>query len=163
VEKKLKGYNFDMSIFNRLATAAATPSQQANHDILVKQRLNRPVAPHLTIYRPQVTWYLSALNRITGCVLSGGFYAYGALYLIAPTLGWHVESSVLAASFAAWPAFLAITTKALVAFPFTFHCLNGLRHLTWDTASMITNKQVTTTGWAVVYASIASAIGLAFL
>jgi succinate dehydrogenase (ubiquinone) cytochrome b560 subunit len=35
--------------------------------------------------------------------------------------------------------------------------------LTWDTASMITNKQVTTTGWAVVYASIASAIGLAFL
>lgn len=110
-----------------------------------------------------MTWYLSALNRITGCVLSGGFYAYGALYLVAPTLGWHVESAVLASNFGALPLAAQVVIKSLVAFPFTFHCLNGLRHLTWDTASMITNKQVNTTGWAVTYASIASAVGLAFL
>jgi succinate dehydrogenase (ubiquinone) cytochrome b560 subunit len=58
---------------------------QASDEILAKQRLNRPVAPHLSIYKPQITWYGSALNRVTGVALSGAFYAFGALYLIAPS------------------------------------------------------------------------------
>src|SRR6266516_7958120 len=60
----------------------------AAHDILAAQRLNRPVSPHLSIYRPQVTWYASALNRITGAVLSGGLYVFAAAYLVSPLLGW---------------------------------------------------------------------------
>ena len=147
----------------RLAAAQTIPDETAAKSILAQQRLHRPVAPHLMIYKAQTTWYLSALNRITGCVLSGGFYVFGTLYLIAPYIGLHMESAVMAASFAAWPVALKLFTKALVAFPFTFHCLNGLRHLTWDTATMIKNKQVQQTGWAVLGLSVVSALGLALM
>nr|AEP22597.1 mitochondrial succinate dehydrogenase subunit C [Zymoseptoria tritici] len=147
----------------RQVTAAAVSESHAGNEILAKQRLNRPVAPHLAIYKPQITWYLSALNRVTGVAASGAFYAFGLLYLAAPSLGWHLESAALAASFGAWPVLLQVLTKTILALPVTFHSLNGVRHLVWDTASMITNKQVQTTGWTVVGLSVASALGLAFL
>jgi succinate dehydrogenase (ubiquinone) cytochrome b560 subunit len=38
-----------------------------------------------------------------------------------------------------------------------------LRHLAWDTASMINNKQVQQTGWFVVGLSVVSSLALAFL
>ncbi|KAF2208333.1 hypothetical protein CERZMDRAFT_70869 [Cercospora zeae-maydis SCOH1-5] len=145
------------------APAQPLPDTQARNEILAKQRLNRPVAPHLAIYQPQITWYLSALNRITGVAVSGVFYAYGALYLAAPYLGWHVETAVLAASFAAWPVLLQVAAKFTVAWPFVFHSFNGLRHLVWDTASMITNNKVKQTGWFVVGLSTLASLALAFI
>jgi len=147
----------------QVAARANVSVDEAKSTVLGKQRLNRPVAPHLAIYKPQITWYLSALNRITGCAVSGAFYAFGALYLVAPSLGWHLESAVIAASFAAWPVFLQVATKAIVALPFTFHSINGVRHLIWDTAKMITNKKVNQSGWAVVALSTVSALALAFV
>ncbi|PPJ60341.1 hypothetical protein CBER1_10730 [Cercospora berteroae] len=149
----------------RLSAAPAQPisDHEARNSILAKQRLNRPVAPHLAIYRPQITWYLSALNRITGVAVSGAFYAYGMLYLAAPYLGWHVETAVLAASFAAWPVLLQVAAKFTVAWPFVFHCFNGVRHLVWDTASMITNSKVKQTGWFVLGLSTLSSLALAFI
>ena len=101
------------------------------------------------------------LNRLTGIVLSGGFYIYGALYAVAPLLGWHVESAVLAAGFAAWPVALKFATKFAIAMPFTFYSFNGIRHLIWDTASLINNKAVAQTGWFVVGLTVLSSIGLA--
>lgn len=48
---------------------ALTPAD--SYKILVSQRLNRPVAPHLAIYKWQITSVLSVLERITGAVLAG--------------------------------------------------------------------------------------------
>ncbi|KIW99325.1 succinate dehydrogenase, cytochrome b556 subunit [Cladophialophora bantiana CBS 173.52] len=138
-------------------------SQATGQEILANQRLHRPVSPHLAIYRPQITWYLSALNRITGAALSGAIYVFGAAYLVAPLFGWHLESASLAASFAALPVVFKVGLKALVAFPFTFHGLNGIRHLVWDTGAAFTNQQVIWTGWTVVGLSVVSALGLTFL
>ncbi len=144
--------------------AATTTVRSADaHDILVKQRLNRPVSPHLSIYKPQITWYGSALNRITGSVLSGGFYAFGAAYLVAPLFGWHLESASMAAAFGAWPVALKVAAKFTVAFPFTFHGLNGVRHLVWDMGRELSNKQVQRTGWAVVGLSVTGAAVLAMV
>jgi succinate dehydrogenase (ubiquinone) cytochrome b560 subunit len=39
------------------------------------QRLKRPIAPHLTIYQPQMTWLLSASHRILGAG-AGGCISY---------------------------------------------------------------------------------------
>ncbi|KAK5129080.1 hypothetical protein LTR08_003924 [Meristemomyces frigidus] len=147
----------------RLAVTKSVSGAEASNQILNKQRLHRPVAPHLAIYRPQITWYLSILNRITGVMLSGGFYLFGVSYLLAPYFGWHLSTEVLVAAFAKWPAILQVLTKFVVSMPFTFHSFNGLRHLTWDMASMLTNKQVNQTGWAVVGLSVVSAIALAIL
>lgn len=131
--------------------------------ILANQRLKRPVAPHLAIYRPQITWYASAFNRITGASLSGLFYVFGAAYLAAPLFGWQLSSAALAAGFAKWPVILKFLAKLTVAFPFTFHSFNGLRHLMWDMGLTITNKQVIQTGWTVVALSVATALGLAYV
>lgn len=153
-------HQIQLTLASYAATSPLSPAE-ANNEILAKQRLNRPVAPHLGIYKPQITWYGSAFNRITGVALSGGLYLFGAAYLVAPYAGWHLESSVLAASFAAWPVALKVFTKFAVAMPFMYHSLNGFRHLAWDTASMITNGQVQKTGWIVVGLSVVSSLGLA--
>ena len=42
----------------------------------------RPIAPHLSIYQPQLTWYLSALHRITGAGVAAGLYFVLFLRLI---------------------------------------------------------------------------------
>lgn len=134
----------------RLVETFKVDNQEANDSILARQRLNRPVSPHLSIYKPQITWVPSGLNRVTGCILSGAFYIFGSAYLVAPLLGWHIESASMAAAFAAWPVALKFATKLFFALPFTFHSFNGLRHLTWDFAKQITNAQVARTGWTVV-------------
>jgi succinate dehydrogenase (ubiquinone) cytochrome b560 subunit len=100
-------------------------------------------------------------NRITGGILSGTFYLFALGYLVAPVFGWHMESAVLAASFATWPIAAKVLVKMSLALPFTFHSFNGLRHLMWDLAKSITNTQVARTGWFVVGLSFVSAFYLA--
>ncbi|KAF2437127.1 hypothetical protein EJ08DRAFT_623642 [Tothia fuscella] len=133
------------------------PENARADSLIAKQRRNRPVSPHLSIYRPQITWIPSMFNRLTGIILSGGLYVFGLGYLVAPALGIHMESAVLAASFAAWPLAAKVATKFLIALPFTFHSFNGIRHLIWDFGKQITNKQVQVTGWTVVGLTFASA------
>ena len=147
---------------NRLAATTAIPENEANA-ILVAQRRNRPISPHLAIYRPQITWYASGLTRLTGLTLSGTFYLFGAAYLVAPLLGWHLESASLAAAFASLSPFTKMGLKAFFALPFTFHTFNGIRHLIWDLGYQFSIKQVIVSGWTVVGLSVVSALGLTFL
>jgi len=155
--------NLTQCSLNRHAAFQSVSDSEASQQILAKQRLNRPVSPHLGIYKPQITWYGSALNRVTGVALSGTFYLFGLSYLIAPAFGWHLESASLAASFAAWPAALAILAKLVASFPFTYHSFNGLRHLMWDMGKGISNKQVQVTGWTVVGVSVVTSFILALI
>ncbi|KAK6373051.1 cytochrome b subunit of succinate dehydrogenase, Sdh3p [Lithohypha guttulata] len=143
------------------STSLPVSSEEANK-LLASQRKNRPVSPHLGIYRPQVTWIPSAMNRVTGSILSGGLYIFGFAYLVAPAFGWHLESATMAATVAAWPVAAKVATKFLIAWPFTFHSFNGLRHLTWDLGAVLTNKQVIVTGWTVIALSFVTALGLTF-
>jgi succinate dehydrogenase (ubiquinone) cytochrome b560 subunit len=119
------------------------------------------VSPHLTIYKPQITWYPSAFNRVTGVALSGTLYLFGLGYLVAPFLGWHLESAVLAASFAAWPVAAKVLTKTLFAIPFVFHSLNGIRHIIWDFGLQFSKQQVARSGWTVVGLTVVGSLYLA--
>lgn len=131
--------------------------------MLAEQRLRRPVAPHLSIYRPQITWYASALHRITGSAVSGALYTFAAAYLVAPVFGWHLESVSIAAAFGALPFAAKFFVKLGVALPFAFHSINGVRHLIWDTGRFLTNKQVIQTGWTMIGLSTVAAFVLALL
>ena len=142
-----------------VATQKLTPED--SYQILVAQRKNRPTSPHLTIYRPQITWLLSSLTRITGVALSGSFYLFGTAYLAAPLLGWHLDSASMAAAFGSMPEALKVATKFIVALPFTFHSFNGIRHLVWDLGKQFTNAQVIRTGWTVVGLTLVSSLYLA--
>jgi len=128
-----------MVLASAMSTTQARPvsTQKLSNDegrqLLVNQRLNRPVSPHLGIYKMEQTWFgASAWTRITGCTLSGVAYIYFASYLVSPLLGFHIESTALASGFAALPFVVKGAIKFTLAFPFTFHFINGIKHLVYD-------------------------------
>lgn len=71
-------------------------------------------------------------TRITGCTLSGAAYLYFAGYLVAPLMGWHLESASLASAFASMPYLVNGGIKFFLGFPFVFHFINGVKHLVYD-------------------------------
>lgn len=141
----------------------SSPNTEDPSQILAKQRLNRPVAPHLSIYQPQITWIGSSLHRITGVALSGSLYLWATAYLASPALGWHLESASMVAAFGALPLAAKIALKTTMALPFTYHSFNGLRHLMWDLGRGLSNPAIIKSGWTVVGVSVASALALAFM
>ena len=133
--------------FRLVSTENISPAEAGS--IVAAQRKHRPVSPHLSIYQPQITWYLSITHRFTGALLSGGLfllnsrclmvgvYVFGAAYLVSPLFGWHMDVASLVAAFGALPVAAKVGIKSIVAFPFAFHSINGLRHLVWDTGASI--------------------------
>ena len=93
----------------------------------VNPALNRPLSPHLGIYRPMLTMMMSITHRITGAAL------YAGTLLLA---WWLLAAATDAKSFetAAW--FMASPVGRLILFGFTWalvhHLLGGLRHFVWD-------------------------------
>ncbi|KAI8911717.1 mitochondrial succinate dehydrogenase subunit C [Gorgonomyces haynaldii] len=109
------------------------------------ERLKRPIAPHLSIYKPQISWLLSAANRVTGFAVGGIIYLGAMSYAVLPYSG-----AAVAAYISSAPVALLFLGKVLIGAPFWFHTFNGFRHLLWDTASSLTNKAVIQTGYVVL-------------
>ena len=105
----------------------------------------RPLSPHLGIYRWQLTMMLSILHRATGVAL-----AVGTLLLIALLLA-------LAAGpepYGAVRGFCASPFGLVLLFGWTwslcFHLCNGIRHLAWDAGWGFEIPRAYLTGWSVV-------------
>ncbi|KAL4931995.1 succinate:quinone oxidoreductase subunit C [Aspergillus undulatus] len=75
----------------QLGSPPTTQSRNRLNIPLAKQRLNRPASPHMTIYRPRVTWVVSITTRITGVILLGGLYLYATAYLASDITGWEIQ------------------------------------------------------------------------
>jgi len=110
---------------------------------------NRPLSPHLQIYRPQWTSVLSITHRATGVVLSLG---------LALLVWWVLAAARGAASFATVQHFIASLLGRLLLFGWTwalfYHLANGIRHLAWDAGWGFELKDAERSGWLVVIASI---------
>lgn len=111
-------------------------------------RVERPLSPHLQIYRPQITSVLSFLHRLTGLALSVGAVVL-AYWLIALAGG--------PASYqnAQW-LFASVWFQLLAAgwiFCFFYHLANGVRHLFWDAGLGFDHHQYRASGWTVVAVS----------
>jgi succinate dehydrogenase cytochrome b subunit len=87
----------------------------------------RPLSPHITVYRWAYTMTLSILHRVTGVAL-----AVALIGLVA----WLVAASMGADSYAALlPLLTGVPGKlaiALAVAALIYHFCNGLRHLAWD-------------------------------
>lgn len=124
---------------------------EKEHEILVAQRGNRPVSPHLTIYQPQLTWYLSSLHRITGVILGSGFFAVTIAFGVSTLFGLGLNTENLKNYYKEKvPAWADWTAKGTAAYFFAFHFGNGIRHLIWDTGKELTIKGVNRTGIVVL-------------
>jgi succinate dehydrogenase / fumarate reductase cytochrome b subunit len=109
----------------------------------------RPLSPHLTVYRWPITMTLSILHRMTGCALSIGLIAY-VVWLEA--IAWDVirYATFLEASHSAFGQI------ALVGwlFSFFFHLCNGVRHLIWDSGRLFEKSQAIASSWFVIISTI---------
>lgn len=90
-------------------------------------RGNRPLSPHLTIYRPQLTSMSSILVRITGIALLGASILVVWWLLAAATS----ESAFLFIDglLRSWFGDLVLL---FATWGFFYHMLGRLRHVIWD-------------------------------
>lgn len=137
----------------------AEPAKVEGHDER-NMRLGRPQSPHLSIYAPQLTAVLSISHRGMGMILSAYLIALGFGALLLPdTIPCYIDK--LKCAEIGEEAMTAL--KFMVAFPFTYHYFNGIRHLIWDTGSFLSIKPVYITGYIMLFFAIGTAIALSLL
>ncbi|KAK9511628.1 hypothetical protein O3M35_000250 [Rhynocoris fuscipes] len=139
----------------KLKVSAAQPVKVLPHDEK-NEILGRPMSPHLTIYKPQLTAVLSLSHRTSGIILS--FYA-----IVLATASLTTDVAQLAHTIQAWhlPVLLTIPLKFGIGLPAAFHLFNGIRHLIWDAGHALKMKEVYITGYSVVGLSLLLAFYMA--
>lgn len=112
-------------------------------------RGNRPLSPHLTIYRPQLTSMSSILTRITGNALLISSLLVVWWFLAAATSPEYfaVADGVLTS----WFGDLVMT---LSLWGVWYHLLAGVRHLIWDQGIGLDLDTAYKMGWAVIGGSV---------
>ena len=112
-------------------------------------RGNRPLSPHLTIYRPQLTSMTSILVRITGNAL-----IVAGLMIV----WWFVAAASGPEAFAVANGFLTSWFGDLVMFlsvlALWYHTLGGLRHLVWDSGRMLDVEKSELAGQMMMIVSV---------
>jgi len=119
----------------------------------------RPISPFMIgpYYRPQLTSMMSIAHRATGVFLS---------LVGAPLLLWWI--SAVSSGPEAYLAFLAHFDNwagklgvLACLFSLSYHLLNGVRHLVWDSGHALDLKSAYSLGWLVLAATILLTAGLA--
>jgi succinate dehydrogenase / fumarate reductase, cytochrome b subunit len=109
----------------------------------------RPLSPHLGVYKFMYTMSLSILHRITGCAATVGFLAF-VWWLMALASG--PDNYATAMRCLGSP----LGKLLLVGFTFSFlyHFCNGIRHLVWDTGRGLERAQARASGAVVIVVAI---------
>jgi succinate dehydrogenase / fumarate reductase cytochrome b subunit len=110
---------------------------------------NRPLSPHLQIYKWQLTSVLSILHRATGIALT-----VGALYLAT----WVIYAAASPRAYELFQGFNASIVGRIILggwlFSAFYHLCNGIRHLFWDAGYGFDLKDAYRSGWTVVVVSL---------
>lgn len=111
-------------------------------------RGNRPLSPHLTIYKPQMTSISSIFVRITGNAL-----LVSALMIV----GWLLAAATGPECFAHANAIITSWFGKLVMilslWALWYHTLGGLRHLIWDIGLGLELQTAERMGWLMIIGS----------
>lgn len=90
--------------------------------------VQRPLSPHLSIYKPMLTMMMSIVHRITGAALY-----FGTLFLV----WWLLAAASGANAYAKVQWFMDSFIGKLILFGYTWalihHMFGGIRHFIWDT------------------------------
>lgn len=109
----------------------------------------RPLSPHLSVYRPQITSVLSIFHRASGVAMAGSMALIVWWLLAAATgVGYFDFVDGLLTS---WIGYLILIASA---FAFFYHFCNGIRHMWWDIGNGFELEKVTASGYAVVVGAI---------
>ncbi len=114
---------------------------------------NRPLSPHLQVYRPQITSMLSILHRMTGVCLWAGALLM-TYWISSATYG--PEAFAQAQSIlGSWFGRLVLLGLTVSLF---YHFGNGIRHLAWDIGWGYEMETLTRTGWALILFTITATL-----
>lgn len=113
----------------------------------------RPLSPHLTIYKPVPTMVMSIVHRMTGVGL------YAGTLLVA---WWLLAAASGQSAFAVANSFFGSWFGRLILFAYTWallhHMFGGIRHLVWDTGSALDRETTTKMAWLTLLASIVATL-----
>jgi len=116
---------------------------------------DRPLSPHMQVWRWHVTMLTSILHRVTGVGLYGG-----ALILAT----WAVTLAVGKECNDAFTALLGSPIGKLAMFLLTlsvfYHLANGVRHLTWDAGKGLDVKSANSSAIAAFAFTIAATLAV---
>ena len=112
-------------------------------------RGNRPLSPHLSIYRPQLTSITSILTRITGNAL-----LISALLVVWWLLAASTSAEYFAIADGVLTSFFGDLVMSLSLLGLWYHTLAGVRHLIWDNAIALDIETAEKLGWAVLGGSV---------
>jgi succinate dehydrogenase / fumarate reductase, cytochrome b subunit len=116
---------------------------------------DRPLSPHLGVYKFKYTLLSSITNRITGGALTAGLLVL-AYWLMALASG--AEAYDRALMVLAHPFFKLIFVG--LAFSVAYHFVAGIRHLIWDTGRGLEKRQSQQSAWLVGVLSVLLTLGL---
>lgn len=113
------------------------------------KRAERPLSPHLQIYRWQVPMLTSILTRITGHALVAGV-VLGIWWLLAAATS-DASFQVADAVATSWFGDLVFTGSLWAVW---YHYLAGLRHLVYDAGRGLDIPTAEKLGWACILGSV---------
>ena len=113
------------------------------------KQAERPLSPHLQIYRVQITSVSSILTRITGNALIIGV-VLAVWWLLAAALS-DTYFAVADAVMTSWFGKLVMAASLLGVW---YHYLAGLRHLYFDAGHGLDLKTAERLGWACIIGSV---------
>lgn len=113
------------------------------------KRVERPLSPHLQIYRIQMTSVSSILTRITGHALMAGVIL-GVWWLLAAAVS-EPYFAVANAVMTSWFGKLVMTGSLWAVW---YHYLAGLRHVLFDARLGLEIKTAEMLGWVCVVGSV---------
>ena len=113
------------------------------------KRVERPLSPHLQVYRIQMTAVSSILTRITGHALVAGV-VLGVWWLLAAATS-DAYFAVADGVATSWFGDLVFTGSLWAVW---YHYLAGLRHLVFDAGKALDVPTAEKLGWACVIGSV---------
>jgi succinate dehydrogenase / fumarate reductase, cytochrome b subunit len=109
----------------------------------------RPLSPHIGIYKPLINMVMSIVHRLTGAALY-----FGTVLLAA----WLIGIAQGPKAFDAVNTFFAHPAGLFVMFGYTWalmhHMLGGLRHFIWDTGRGFNLRTVNILSWMTIIGSL---------
>ncbi|MBY0563009.1 MAG: succinate dehydrogenase, cytochrome b556 subunit [Hyphomonadaceae bacterium] len=116
---------------------------------------NRPLSPHLQIWRWHVTMLSSILHRVSGVALYAAAIGF-SFWLVVAAWGpgrYAIVSEHLQAWYGQGALYLIVAALA-------YHLANGVRHLVFDTGAGLQPSDADASAWFAILFAIAAPVGL---
>jgi succinate dehydrogenase / fumarate reductase cytochrome b subunit len=114
----------------------------------------RPLSPHIQIYKPQIGSFTSILHRLTGIFLYLGVLIIAwAIVHYTYQVDIMVDGEITENASFAYTQYALFAVAAAWSFALYYHLCNGIRHLFWDIGKGFDKKTANRNGVVVLLVS----------